>query len=89
MVVGLYQDYYLDMMEDVSIHMTPLEFEAKMKELLGFKLNENIDLDNIDLDVPNVEELHKAADDILCEVLESLGYIEGVEIFKSMPKWYA
>ena len=32
---------------------------------------------------------HGNADDLLCEVLRSLGYGEGVEIFINMPKWYA
>ena len=35
------------------------------------------------------ETFHKVADGLLCEVLESLGYGEGVEVFREMTKWYA
>lgn len=34
-------------------------------------------------------EAHAMADELLCYALEKLGYKEGVEIFKSIPKWYA
>ena len=32
---------------------------------------------------------HVDADDLMCELLRSLGYGEGIEIFEDMPKWYA
>lgn len=32
---------------------------------------------------------HHAADDLMCELLRELGYGEGIDIFESMPKWYA
>ncbi len=35
------------------------------------------------------EEAHSKADDLLCEILESLGYGKTVELFKSSEKWYA
>lgn len=35
------------------------------------------------------EYVHGEMDDLLCEVLESLGYGEGVEIFRNTYKWYA
>ncbi len=34
------------------------------------------------------EEFHKLADDIMCEVLNQLGYGEGIEVFRRNPKWY-
>ena len=33
-------------------------------------------------------EVHAMADGLLCYALEKLGYKEGVEIFKNIPKWY-
>ena len=37
----------------------------------------------------DMEERHQRADALLCEVLRSLGYGEGVEVFESLSKWYA
>jgi len=53
--------------------MSPEEFKNKMAEF-----------DNYDEEVS-----HMKADDLMCEVLESLGYKEGIEIFNNMAKWYA
>ena len=50
------------------------------------KAMEQIAADEADDD----EELaHIHADELMCEVLNQLGYSEGVTIFKDMPKWYA
>ncbi len=54
--------------------MTPEEFEVKMAQIF---------------DEGDTEEAHENADALMCEVLKSLGYGEGVEIFEEMPKWYA
>ena len=54
--------------------MTPEEFKRKMQE--------------ID-DEYGTEDGHIKADDLMCEVLEWLGYDEGVEIFRQMYKWYS
>lgn len=35
------------------------------------------------------EDFHWEADNVLCELLESLGYKETVEYFKEHPKWYS
>lgn len=35
------------------------------------------------------EEAHIMADELMCDILFELGYGEGVDIFKKMPKWYA
>ena len=54
--------------------MTPEEFLEKMREQA-----ENYD----------IEKVHSRMDDLLCEVLESLGYEEGVRVFQDNEKWYA
>jgi hypothetical protein len=61
--------------------MTPEEFAAKMRE--EFPINEH---GNAAYDK---EGAHAQADDIICDLLESLGYAEGVEIFRRAEKWYA
>jgi len=55
--------------------MEPEEFKKRMSEINSHDNDEETD--------------HKKADMLMCEVLESLGYGEGVEIFKNMPKYYA
>lgn len=35
------------------------------------------------------ESNHVDADDLMCRVLDELGYGEGIKIFKAMRKWYA
>ena len=37
----------------------------------------------------DIEGLHAAADDILCEVLNILGYSDIVQAYDDVPKWYA
>ena len=37
----------------------------------------------------DTEFKHVNADELMCELLTSLGYGEGVEIFKNMDKWYS
>lgn len=56
--------------------MTPEEFADKMEAIR---------------DDPNgdTESDHAKADDLMCELLRSLGYGDGVKIFEAMEKWYA
>lgn len=54
--------------------MSPEEFLVKMK--------------NIDT-IADIEQRHKEADNLLCELLKQLGYNEGIEIFHSMKLWYS
>ena len=54
--------------------MTPLEFANKMKEILLRK---------------DPESEHDKADDLMCEVLTSLGYKDGVKAFRESTRWYA
>lgn len=35
------------------------------------------------------ETAHYLADEILCDLLISLGYAELVKVYDSVPKWYA
>lgn len=35
------------------------------------------------------DDKHIDADELMCELLESLGYREGVRYFKEMEKWYS
>ena len=37
----------------------------------------------------DIEAGHAVADHLMCELLKSLGYGEGVEVFENMKKWYA
>lgn len=61
--------------------ISPDEFKKKMKEI-------QIKLDAGFL-VLDKEEAHIQMDDLMCEVLSSLGYKEGIEIFQNTEKYYA
>lgn len=37
----------------------------------------------------DIECAHSDADDVLCELLTSLGYADVVEMWKKIEKWYA
>ena len=54
---------------------TPKEFADAMKEI---EITEGGD----------PEVAHGMADDLLCELLDELGYGEGVEIYTNLKKWY-
>jgi hypothetical protein len=54
--------------------MTPEDFKNKM-----------IEIDKYD----DTEDKHTEADGLMCEILSELGYEDGIEIFRSMYKWYA
>ncbi len=60
--------------------MTPEEFEERMKQLSA-----------IDSGYPgcDMEDRHREMDNLMCELLGSLGYGAGVEIFQETDKWYA
>ena len=57
----------------MSTPMTPIQFETKMQEICNG--------DDIECD-------HEDADALLCQVLGSLGYGAGVDIFDNAAKWY-
>lgn len=54
--------------------MKPEEFATKMREIA---------------ESGDTEAAHGHADDLLVEVLRSLGYGEGCDVFEAMHKWYA
>ena len=54
--------------------MSPAEFKKEMFELAT---------------LGDEESAHQKADYIMCDILEELGYLEGIEIFKNMERWYA
>lgn len=55
---------------------TPLEFANAMRVI---SINASIDR----------EDAHARGDDLMCKVLEQLGYEEGVKVFRDMEKWYS
>ena len=55
--------------------MTPDEFSGKMAEYASERYD--------------IEEGHVRADALMVEVLRSLGYGQGCEIFEKLWKWYA
>ena len=54
--------------------MTPEEFYDRMIIVSGHS---------------DTEQRHIAGDELMQEALESLGYQDGVDVFKGMYKWYA
>ena len=57
--------------------MTPDEFYKRMADIYG------------DSDYYDIEEGHLRADELICDVLKSLGYEKGIELFENADKWYA
>lgn len=56
--------------------MTPEEFERKMREIS-------------DEDENDTESAHRMMDSLMCSLLETLGYSDGVKVFCETYKWYA
>ena len=56
--------------------MSPAEFSEKMWRI-RIRQDSTPEYNHID------------ADELMCELLESLGYREGVRYFKEMEKWYS
>ena len=55
--------------------MTPEEFKTKMQSIPDYPTDK--------------EAAHSEADDLMCDLLEELGYGEGVAVFRAMEKFYA
>jgi len=64
--------------------LTPEEFKNEMLKL--YTKNEN---DNGYWAIHDEESDHGDADDLMCSLLEEMGYADGVKIFRSAYKWYA
>jgi TRAP-type uncharacterized transport system substrate-binding protein len=58
--------------------------DKKLNEEAVFQMKKALEL-NID----NVEKSHMNADEILCQVLQALGYKELVDIYIEIDKWYS
>lgn len=54
--------------------ITPKQFYEQMKVAFGGD---------------DIESNHSAGDDVMCELLKSLGYNDGVKVFEDADKWYA
>lgn len=60
--------------------LTPYEFSIAMMQIKsGVCYDRSYD----------EEDQHIDADELMCNVLRSLGYGDGIDIFDSMHKWYA
>ncbi len=43
----------------------------------------------LNINVDHTEDRHIEMDELMCQLLISLGYEEGVEVFADTKKWYA
>lgn len=59
---------------------TPEEFWEHMNKIRMKWINVNRN---------DPEEVHIEMDTYILDVLESLGYKDGVDVFRTTPKWYA
>lgn len=59
--------------------MTPKEFYEEMLLIKKECLDERDDK----------ELVHVTMDNLMCKLLEELGYGDGVEVFRDTPMWYA
>lgn len=66
--------------------MTPEQFKRRMSEIYKDARYDEAFEEYV---VDNVENAHRAADRLMCKALEDLGYGEGIDLFRKMPKWYA
>ena len=61
--------------------LTPEEFTKAMKDISD-KLVE-------DLPYYDEEDAHMEMDDLMCDLLRTLGYGDGVDVFENTDKWYS
>lgn len=54
--------------------MTPEAFEQAMRDIVA---------------TTGIDDGHQMADHLMCELLKSMGYGKGVEVFIAMEKWYS
>lgn len=62
--------------------MTPKEFSNEMQRITNEELHKHDPY-------WDTEQIHIEMDNLMCEVLEDLGYGKGIKIFRDEPKWYA
>jgi hypothetical protein len=68
--------------------LTPAEFAARIENIYTPKIqmHRGVPLDNKPyLDQPRA---HQEADELLAELLKSLGYGEGIEMYENATHWY-
>jgi len=58
---------------------TPYEFEQKIGSIMQLYW----------IDRRDIETCHVELDEYICQVMESLGYSDGIRLFRKIPKWYA
>ena len=58
---------------------SPTEFETHMLDIKKTFIDKEF----------NLEDCHMEMDSYILEVMESLGYKAGVDVFRTTPKWYA
>jgi hypothetical protein len=54
--------------------VTPEQFAQRMRQFA---------------EMDDSEAAHSSADGLLCDVLEALGYDEGIKVYRDMKKWYS
>ena len=59
--------------------MIPEEFERRMRECFSKDAGGHLDR----------EVAHVDADDLMCELLKSLGYGAGVKVYEEEEKWHS
>lgn len=64
--------------------LTPEEFTKAMKDISDKLVNPPKDRPYYD-----EEDAHMEMDGLMCDLLRSLGYGDGVDIFENTGKWYA
>ena len=64
--------------------LTPEEFVKAMKDISDKLTNPSKDNPYYD-----EEDSHAEMDGLMCDLLRSLGYGDGIDIFNKTPKWYA
>lgn len=67
-------DRYMEVPTSFGIALKPEAFKNRMLTLSA---------------MDDKERMHQLMDDMMCEVLQSLGYDEGIRIFLNTPKWWA
>lgn len=73
---ALYDDVDLNCTEYHKVAMTPKEFAEEMKKIQNEFHNDR-------------ERRHREMDYLMCDLLKSLGYGDGIKIFDKTGKWYA
>lgn len=66
--------------------VSPDKFKELMQSIKNYKYRGIYSYDD---KITNPEGSHYTADALMCDLLSSLGYEDGIEIFRNMDKWYS